>query len=233
MASNKVNCGVFILGMHRSGTSALAGSLRERGLKFGDVDVSNSYNPKGNVESSVVNFINETILKFNGGRWDNPPMDLHSNALHNELIKLVLNSFDDDHIFGVKDPRLIFTINHWIKHLVNYQLIGIFRNPHEVSLSLKTRNKFSVKKGLELWMRYNNQLYTLCQTHSIKLIEFSNDVKFKEDIVTLGTMLGLNVVKKFDYYDNSKINTLEQPEIGGREMKIYNKLKEFSLDNCK
>jgi hypothetical protein len=45
---------VFILGMHRSGTSCLAGSLERCGLFLGDVSRSNVSNPRGTHELSEV-----------------------------------------------------------------------------------------------------------------------------------------------------------------------------------
>ena len=41
---------VLVLGMHRSGTSCLAGSLQQAGLELGDVFTSNPFNKKGNRE---------------------------------------------------------------------------------------------------------------------------------------------------------------------------------------
>ena len=43
-----------LLGMHRSGTSWLAGSLQERGLPFGDVNESARYNAKGTRENEAL-----------------------------------------------------------------------------------------------------------------------------------------------------------------------------------
>ena len=60
---------VFILGMHRSGTSALARVLNLMGLYFGGERVStgrNRENRKGFWERRDVRLLNDTIL-FNAG----------------------------------------------------------------------------------------------------------------------------------------------------------------------
>jgi len=44
---------VAILGMHRSGTSCLAGSLQELGLYLGEVYDQNPHNPRGNRENAA------------------------------------------------------------------------------------------------------------------------------------------------------------------------------------
>lgn len=47
---------VLILGMHRSGTSCLAGSLQEAGLYLGEVNTAAPHNAKGNRESRDCKF---------------------------------------------------------------------------------------------------------------------------------------------------------------------------------
>ena len=64
---------VVILGMHRSGTSVLAGSLQEAGLVLGDVVTQAPHNKKGNRENRAIMFMQEDLLQSNGGSWDNPP----------------------------------------------------------------------------------------------------------------------------------------------------------------
>jgi len=44
---------ILILGMHRSGTSCLAGCLEEAGLYLGDVNLKAGFNKKGNRENRM------------------------------------------------------------------------------------------------------------------------------------------------------------------------------------
>ena len=66
---------IVMLGMHRSGTSVLAGSLHEAGLALNDVVTQAPHNRKGNRESRAIMFMQEDLLKCNGGAWDDPPQD--------------------------------------------------------------------------------------------------------------------------------------------------------------
>ena len=62
-----------VLGMHRSGTSCLTGSLEEAGLHMGDIHTWNPHNLKGNRENQKIVDINDQVLASAGAAWDNPP----------------------------------------------------------------------------------------------------------------------------------------------------------------
>ena len=64
---------ICILGMHRSGTSCLTGSLQEAGLSLGDCHTWNPHNLRGNRENQAFVDLHDDILKANHGAWDAPP----------------------------------------------------------------------------------------------------------------------------------------------------------------
>ncbi len=69
---------LFIVGMHRSGTSVLARCMNLGGFYIGESedllnDPKNRSNPKGHWEHKQLIKTNEMILEKLGGRWDNPP----------------------------------------------------------------------------------------------------------------------------------------------------------------
>lgn len=62
--------------MHRSGTSALGGTLNLLGLEFGsDLMGADAGNPKGYFENNFVYKLNEKILKESGSAWDDYRFD--------------------------------------------------------------------------------------------------------------------------------------------------------------
>ena len=83
---------IIILGMHRSGTSCLAGTLEQAGVCLGKVSTNNQFNKKGNREHSDVMQLNNDLLQFNHGSWDKPPNQIKWNENHvrqgNELVTL-------------------------------------------------------------------------------------------------------------------------------------------------
>src|SRR5205085_1596864 len=67
---------VCVLGMHRSGTSCLAGTLEEAGLYLGEVIRKSPFNPKGNRENPLIMALHEELLSANSGSWDDPPREV-------------------------------------------------------------------------------------------------------------------------------------------------------------
>ena len=66
---------VLILGMHRSGTSAISGALNAIGVDFGKELAEASYdNPIGYFENNRIQDLNDLILKELGVSWDYPAM---------------------------------------------------------------------------------------------------------------------------------------------------------------
>ena len=58
---------ICVLGMHRSGTSCLVGSLQKAGLHLGKHHTWNRYNRKGNRENQDIVDLNRAVLEFSGG----------------------------------------------------------------------------------------------------------------------------------------------------------------------
>ena len=63
---------LVVLGMHRSGTSCLTGTIEQCGVALGEVFTENPYNKKGNRESAQIQALNNDVLETNGGAWDRP-----------------------------------------------------------------------------------------------------------------------------------------------------------------
>ena len=73
---NGTDIGVFVLGMHRSGTSAVARAVSLLGFSLGDqADLipPGPDNPRGFWESKSLVVLNDELLSALGGSWDAPP----------------------------------------------------------------------------------------------------------------------------------------------------------------
>ncbi|MEP1471064.1 MAG: hypothetical protein ABJK25_08845 [Halieaceae bacterium] len=150
---------ICILGMHRSGTSCLTGSLEAAGLYLGDIHTWNPFNLKGNRENQDIVDLHDLILADNGGAWDSPPKRVAwSQERKNQAMEL-LSSYKDVPIIGFKDPRTILVLDGWKSVAGNMDFIGIFRHPDAVAQSLMRRSKIPRKQALDLWYRYNRILY--------------------------------------------------------------------------
>jgi GT2 family glycosyltransferase/glycosyltransferase involved in cell wall biosynthesis len=158
---------VIVLGMHRSGTSAVMNALSCLGVQQGDdllppgVD-----NPKGFFEDRDLNLLNIEMLEFIGKQWfslslvEDADVDmLIANGYLDKATKLISEKTQAAAIFGFKDPRVSKLLKFWkmvFAHL-DYDVRYIFciRNPLSVAQSLQARNKIPLKKGCWLWLSYN------------------------------------------------------------------------------
>ncbi len=166
---------VAVLGMHRSGTSLLTGTLQEAGLVLGDVVTQAPHNRKGNREALSIRTLHEDLMKQAGGDWDSPPENINWDPIHVLLRDLIINSFDKETCWGFKDPRSLFCLEGWLDALPELQCVGIFRHPEEVALSLNARNQMSLEEGILLWTLYNKKLLYWHEKLNFPLIYFGEE----------------------------------------------------------
>ncbi len=155
------------MGMHRSGTSALAGALAALGLDAGPAEAlmpADEGNPEGYFEITSIADLDEMILALLGGRWDIPPQrdagwserpDLASFL--EEASCLVSQTFSSDR-FVLKDPRMALLVPLWRRVLEDVVAVLIVRSPAEVARSMARRDAMTPLTGLSLWAAYNRAL---------------------------------------------------------------------------
>ena len=196
-----MNDAIIILGMHRSGTSCLAGCLKSLGLNLGVVSDYNTYNKKGNQENKKVFKLNESILNHNQGSWDAPPeKHLVLDEQSKQAIKDIISQYhQSDKPWGIKDPRMLMAYDLWAPYLPPHSLVGTFRHPLAVSESLFARDAFPIPKqqGLKMWQTYNTQLIKLHEKNNFELINF--DLPQDEYITQIHNMAaGLGLSQQAD-----------------------------------
>ncbi len=165
---------VIILGMHRSGTSCLTGSLEEAGLWLGEVVREAPHNAKGNRENRAIMHLHDAVLADNDAAWDAPP-GAGGASWRPERKKArdrLIAAYPADRVWGFKDPRTLFTLEGWLEALPDARLAGSFRHPMAVAQSLAARNGFSVDAGLGLWLTYNRRLLEIAARRDLPLICF-------------------------------------------------------------
>jgi hypothetical protein len=186
---------VAILGMHRSGTSLLAGTLQECGLDLGEVNTSAPANEKGNRESWLLTALHEDLLRAAGGGWDRlPERPVSWGPLHREIRDLFVGRFAGRPVWGFKDPRLLFCLEGWLEVLPRLELVGVFRHPLEVAGSLvrRTPARFTLEKALALWLAHNRRLLAWQERIPCPLLEFGDDGRaFNARAAALARRLGL------------------------------------------
>ena len=120
---------VLILGMHRSGTSCLAGSLEQAGLYLGDVMTSSPHNQKGNRENKAAMTLHEEVLRSNGGAWNAPPETVEWTPAHFQSLDQLVDTYPRRGLWGIKDPRMLFVLDTWQTRLQQPRYVGSLRHP--------------------------------------------------------------------------------------------------------
>lgn len=206
----KVESPIFILGMHRSGTSCLAGCLEEAGLYLGEVNRAAPFNKKGNNENKAVMDLNDEVLAANGAQWDTPSVDsVDWSASHEQRLKDLIKSYPEDRVWGVKDPRMLLTLEGWLRH-VNPSFVGTFRHPEEVKRSLQRRAQawggdMSDEHAYALWRRYNQSMLALHKETRFPVIKFGSEFEhYKASLLQVLDALGLNSAGyQFNFLESS------------------------------
>ncbi len=156
---------LLVLGMHRSGTSALAGCLERLGVTLGPHLVPGvaGDNERGFFEHADVIAVHERFLAAHGRTWDDPRPTLRDplspegqRALGEEIEPILERDFDGAACWAVKDPRLCRLAPAWLallerRHTSPAALV-VCRPAAEVAASLARRNGFSAEKSLLLWL---------------------------------------------------------------------------------
>jgi hypothetical protein len=163
-----------ILGMHRSGTSCLAGSLQQLGLHLGTVFEWSPYNLKGNRENADIMQLNESVLNASNGSWDRPPAALRWNEEHAGQRDAIIDVGTQTNRtnWGFKDPRTLLTLAFWQDAPVEMKFAGAFRHPRLVARSLEARSGIPIEDAFSLWKRYNELLLTYQHKYGFPLVSF-------------------------------------------------------------
>ncbi len=157
---------ILVLGMHRSGTSALGGVLDALGAGAPKTWMAaHPENPRGFFESASLAAAHDALLESAGSSWHDwqqfNPQWIGSDiaAMHRqEIARLLIDEFGDAPLIFVKDPRICrfvpFTLSVLSELNISPVAILPVRNPLEVVYSLKRNRGFAPSKSLLLWLRH-------------------------------------------------------------------------------
>ncbi|MCP9943207.1 ATP-binding cassette domain-containing protein [Cyanobium sp. ATX 6E8] len=168
---------LWVLGMHRSGTSLLVRTLERAGVSLPtNLLPPAADNPDGFQESADFLALNEALLAQAGSPWDGTwPLasgvdSAQVQGLDNECLRglegLLATESDPPLLGGkglraLKDPRLCRTWGCWQSFLPQpWQRWGvaIVRHPFAVVASIGYRDDMHPIKALALWLRHNLEM---------------------------------------------------------------------------
>lgn len=176
---------IIVLGMHRSGTSMIAGILKILGINMGEKLLGADWsNPLGHFEDIEFISLNDEILKKAEGSWDNPPFGekiLAQKEKFSDRIKALIEKKKKSEIWGWKDPRTALTIELYLPYLENFYFIVCYRDWKSIAYSLQRRNKMEIEKGIKLSKIYYQRIDRFFHTHpNLKKLQLNYEEVIKK-----------------------------------------------------
>lgn len=177
---------VFVLGMHRSGTSALAGVLGELGVDFGaSLLEAKADNPKGFFENRRIVELDDRVFALFGRSHDDlrpmPPewwRDDRLAPLMDEAVAILANEFSPGARRAIKDPRISRLLPFWLAVCRRVGLAPVFiqiiRHPDEVAASLARRNGYSRLKSGLLWLLHVLDSGAVAEAYPRRLLSYDS-----------------------------------------------------------
>ncbi|OOF20403.1 glycosyl transferase family 2 [Salinivibrio sp. IB574] len=186
---------VVVLGMHRSGTSALTKALQVLGVSLSEnLMPEGEFNPKGHWEDLDIVSINEKLLAHCGCVWFSPyqpELDLNDSfvdALIDEAAALLLKRVDELGCYGFKDPRtsrlLVFWQAVFARAGIKPKYVYALRNPRDIVKSLRKRDQFTDLHGYLLWGHHTFDNLTLLADESLYWAPFEALLQSPRKVMT-------------------------------------------------
>ncbi|MBW6521013.1 MAG: hypothetical protein K0A99_08410 [Desulfoarculaceae bacterium] len=162
MKNNKL---IVVLGMHRSGTSAITRGLQVMGVGLGDrmMPPIEGINSKGFWEDIDLNALNVEMLNAIDSDWFHLAAigsidveSLHEQGYYVRAVELLRQKVNSVPIFGFKDPRVAKLLPFW-KGVFSYcqfdvSYVLVVRHPLSVIESLAKRDCFEAEQSYLLWL---------------------------------------------------------------------------------
>ncbi|MEM1412054.1 MAG: hypothetical protein AAGH19_06815 [Pseudomonadota bacterium] len=158
---------ILVLGMHRSGTSAVATALESMGWSLGrDVlPTQPEINARGFGENAELVACNEALFKALNTDWyelrdwsDGWLEQAKVRSLHSRAAALLTDQFPNESQIVLKDPRLCLTLPFWLQVLeaegCDTRVVRVLRHPTAVADSLAVRDQLPERFAYRLWLMY-------------------------------------------------------------------------------
>jgi len=179
---------LVVIGMHRSGTSAMAGALCAAGAWVGEPDQlmpGDEFNRHGYFERQDTAELLDEVLGRLGGTWKCPPLAALTRLrlepfrpLLTKIMSDVSESAPAGRVPLVKDPRLTLFASELPSVLGGTQgIVVCVRHPLVVARSLRARDGIPLTTGLAIWEAYNVVLSQGLSGRPVRVRLFDEDTE--------------------------------------------------------
>lgn len=158
---------ILVLGMHRSGTSALTRCLNLLGTELGEslMPPVERNNPTGFWELAEAVEIHDALLSALDSSWaDARPLpegwmaSQAAQVAQKRIEGLISSELASSALWAIKDPRMCLFVPLWretlARHGIGASAILMVRHPAEVAASLKTRDMLSSNASNLIWFKH-------------------------------------------------------------------------------
>lgn len=224
---------IVVLGMHRSGTSAITRALKVLGVQLGDklIPPMVGVNDKGFWENVELNTFDVELLQSLGSNWHRlTPIQsadlelLRSRGYFLRGLELLRQIIGNELVFGIKDPRVTMLLPFWKTIFQNQpewevSYVIAIRNPLSVAKSLAKRDGFDFEKSHLLWLGHVLASLTCTAGEKRVLIDFDQLMQAPErELKRMAAGLDLEIdPAELQIYEKEFLNkglqhTLYRPE---------------------
>ena len=212
---------IVVLGMHRSGTSAITRALKVLGVDLGGrllsaADGDDGDNETGFWEDSDFNALNIELLRAIDKDWfyTSPVTQIDLEILNKQgyFLKaetLVKEKLKDRTLLGVKDPRMAKLLPFWkevfARSDINVNYVLAIRQPLSVVKSIENRGWEGRERLFLLWLNYVIQSLSLTDSTSRVIVDYDHLVRDSaNELERMAHSLNLSVDKKELVYYQSE-----------------------------
>ncbi len=222
---------IVVVGMHRSGTSAITRGLQVMGVALGDrmLPPMEGNNAKGFWEDIDLNELNILMLKAIGSDWyhlsaiDRFDIELlHKKGYFARAIELLRQKVDEFPGFGFKDPRVAKLLPFWkeVFTLCRFDVSYVIavRHPLSVVKSLFNRDGIEAEQGYLMWL--GHVISILNETKGFKRVLVDYDRLMQapdQELMRVAKYNALEIDRsalqsyKNDFLDNGLQHTVYEP----------------------
>lgn len=210
---------VPVLGMHRSGTSAVTRVINLLGADLGrNLMGATPANPRGHWERLDLYDFHEAVLAEIGSAWNDPrPIEpskfdmLMAAKWQDRLAKIIMSEFAQIQLFAVKDPRSCRLLPIWYAASAQLNLelrpILMLRHPFEVAASLNYRDPIEMDVALSLWISHVLEAERSTRAHKRAFVRYEDLLRdWRGTLTAAGQSLGIDWPKINDPAVNNVIN---------------------------
>ena len=177
---------IVVLGMHRSGATAVARAIGALGATTGEPAHLTQTR-----ENTAMRRINDALLEAAGGAWDAPPRgeDWLEGPAARELVERAERTLDSE--FGTaaksvwKDPRNALTLPFWLELFDEEPVVVlVHRHPGEVAASLRASDTLGLAHAYALWERYNASALRAATALPTIVLDYGQAMRFPAQAAT-------------------------------------------------